>query len=87
MHDLQTIVDAAFEDRGNVDTGTQGEVRDAVEAALQLLDTGKLRVAEKIEGTSGPGSWKVNEWLKKAVLLSFRPNEMATIPRGTSGST
>src|ERR1700731_3111468 len=87
MHDLQTIVDAAFEDRGNVDTGTQGEVRDAVEAALQLLDTGKLRVAEKIEGTSGPGSWKVNEWLKKAVLLSFRLNDMAAISGGPAGST
>jgi len=51
-------------------------------SALQLLDTGKLRVAEKIEGAPGPSSWKVNQWLKKAVLLSFRLNEMALIPAG-----
>ena len=87
MDDLETIIDAAFEDRANVDTRTQGEVREAVEAALQLLDTGKLRVAEKIEGASGPSSWKVNQWLKKAVLLSFRLNEMALIPGGPGGSS
>ena len=87
MDDLETIIDAAFEDRANVDTRTQGEVREAVEAALQLLDTGKLRVAEKIEGVSGPSSWKVNQWLKKAVLLSFRLNEMALIPGGPGGSS
>jgi len=87
MDDLETIIDAAFENRANVDTRTQGEVREAVEAALQLLDTGKLRVAEKIEGGSGPSSWKVNQWLKKAVLLSFRLNEMALIPGGPGGSS
>ena len=87
MDDLETIIDAAFEDRANVDTRTQGEVREAVEAALQLLDTGKLRVAEKIEGAPGPSSWKVNQWLKKAVLLSFRLNEMALIPGGPGGSS
>ena len=87
MDDLETIIDAAFEDRANVDTRTQGKVCEAVEAALQLLDTGKLRVAEKIEGASGPSSWKVNQWLKKAVLLSFRLNEMALIPGGPGGSS
>ena len=87
MDDLETIIDAAFENRANVDTRTQGEVREAVEAALQLLDSGKLRVAEKIEGASGPSSWKVNQWLKKAVLLSFRLNEMALIPGGPGGSS
>lgn len=87
MDDLETIIDAAFEDRANVDTRTQGEVREAVEAALQLLNSGKLRVAEKIEGASGPSSWKVNQWLKKAVLLSFRLNEMALIPGGPGGSS
>jgi 2,3,4,5-tetrahydropyridine-2,6-dicarboxylate N-succinyltransferase len=87
MDDLETIIDAAFGDRANVDTRTQGEVREAVEAALQLLDTGKLRVAEKIEGASGPSSWKVNQWLKKAVLLSFRLNEMAVIPGGPGGTS
>jgi len=87
MHDLETIIDAAFEDRANVDAGTQGAVRDAVEAALHLLDSGNLRVAEKIEGASGAGSWKVNQWLKKAVLLSFRLNEMAAISGGPGGAS
>ena len=87
MDDLQTIVDTAFEDRANVDAKTQGDVREAVEEALNLLDAGKLRVAEKIEGASGPGSWKVNQWLKKAVLLSFRLNDMAVIPGGPGGAT
>ncbi|MGC2221057.1 MAG: 2,3,4,5-tetrahydropyridine-2,6-dicarboxylate N-succinyltransferase [Methylocella sp.] len=87
MHGLETIVDAAFDDRANIDVGTQGEVRDAVQVALHLLDTGKLRVAEKIEGASGPGSWKVNQWLKKAVLLSFRLNGMAAISSGPGGAT
>ena len=86
MHDLETIIDAAFEDRANVDAGTQGEVREAVETALDLLDSGKLRVAEKIEDASGPDSWKVNQWLKKAVLLSFRLNEMTMIPGGPGGA-
>jgi 2,3,4,5-tetrahydropyridine-2,6-dicarboxylate N-succinyltransferase len=87
MHGLETIVDAAYDDRANIDLGAQGEVRDAVEAALHILDTGKLRVAEKIEGASGPGSWKVNQWLKKAVLLSFRLNDMAAIPGGPGGTS
>jgi 2,3,4,5-tetrahydropyridine-2,6-dicarboxylate N-succinyltransferase len=87
MHDLETVIDAAFEDRANVNASTQGAVRDAVETALGLLDSGKLRVAEKIEGASGPGSWKVNQWLKKAVLLSFRLNDMAAISGGPGGSS
>jgi 2,3,4,5-tetrahydropyridine-2,6-dicarboxylate N-succinyltransferase len=87
MHDLETIIDAAFEDRASIDARTQGAVRDAVETVLALLDCGKLRVAEKIEGASGLGSWKVNQWLKKAVLLSFRLNDMAAIPGGPGGST
>jgi 2,3,4,5-tetrahydropyridine-2,6-dicarboxylate N-succinyltransferase len=87
MHGLETIVDAAYDDRANIDLGAQGEVRDAVEAALHILDTGKLRVAEKIEGASGPGSWKVNQWLKKAVLLSFRLHDMAAIPGGPGGTS
>ena len=87
MHDLEMIIDAAFEDRANIDASTQGEVRDAVETALALLDCGKLRVAEKIEGASGPGSWKVNQWLKKAVLLSFRLNDMAAISGGPGGAS
>ena len=69
MHDLETIIDAAFDDRASIDARTQGAVRDAVETVLALLDCEKLRVAEKIEGASGPGSWKVNQWLKKAILM------------------
>jgi 2,3,4,5-tetrahydropyridine-2,6-dicarboxylate N-succinyltransferase len=87
MQHLERIINAAFEDRASINTQTQGEVRDAVETVLDLLDSGKLRVAEKIEGALGPGSWKVNQWLKKAVLLSFRLNDMVAIPGGPGGST
>ena len=64
--DLKKTIEAAFERRDEIDTGTKGEVREAVEAALNLLDSGKARVAEKHES-----GWTVNQWLKKAVLLSF----------------
>ena len=74
---LETTIDAAFEDRDNINVNTKGEVREAVEAALELLDGGKARVAEKVDG-----AWKVNQWLKKAVLLSFRLNDMEVIPGG-----
>ena len=87
MHDLETIIDAAFEDRAHINPQTHGAVRDAVETVLALLDCGKLRVAEKIEGAPGPSSWKVNQWLKKAVLLSFRLNDVAAISGGPGGST
>jgi 2,3,4,5-tetrahydropyridine-2-carboxylate N-succinyltransferase len=78
---LQTTIEAAWEARDTLGFSTKGEVRDAVEVALSLLDTGKVRVAEK----SG-GQWQVNQWLKKAVLLSFRLNDMETIPGGPAGS-
>ena len=68
---LQQIIDAAWEDRANVSTATQGAVREAVVTALNLLDSGKERVAQK----AADGSWTVNQWLKKAVLLSFRLND------------
>jgi 2,3,4,5-tetrahydropyridine-2-carboxylate N-succinyltransferase len=84
---LETIIDAAFENRASVNAGTQGEVRKAVDAALHLLDAGKLRVAEKIPGAVGPKSWRTNQWLKKAVLLSFRLNDMAEISGGPGGAT
>jgi 2,3,4,5-tetrahydropyridine-2,6-dicarboxylate N-succinyltransferase len=87
MQDLERIIDAAFEDRATIDTKTQGAVRDAIETVLSQLDSGKLRVAEKIEGALGPGSWKVNEWLKKAVLLSFRLNDMMVIQGGPGQAT
>ena len=75
--ELQSTIDAAFEDRGKISPATKGAVRQAVDDALALLDTGKARVAEK----SG-GSWTVNQWLKKAVLLSFRLNPMSVIKGG-----
>jgi 2,3,4,5-tetrahydropyridine-2-carboxylate N-succinyltransferase len=70
---LKTTIEAAFEQRATIDTSRKGPVRDAVETALDLLDKGALRVAEKIDGR-----WVVHEWLKKAVLLYFRltPNHL-----------
>jgi 2,3,4,5-tetrahydropyridine-2-carboxylate N-succinyltransferase len=74
MTDLAQTIDAAWEDRANVNPSTTGAVREAVEEALQLLDSGKARVAE-----NAGGEWQVHEWLKKAVLLSFRLNDMEII--------
>lgn len=74
--DLAKTIDDAFEQRNEIGLTTKGTVRDAVETALDLLDTGKARVAEK----QSDGSWRVNQWLKKAVLLSFRLNDMSIIP-------
>ncbi len=67
---LAALINDAWEDRSQLNTDTQGEIREAVDASLSLLDSGEVRVAEP-DGQSG---WKVNEWLKKAVLLSFRLN-------------
>ena len=77
---LETTIDAAWEARADLGTATQGEVRDAVMQALALLDSGQARVAEP----DGEG-WKVNQWLKKAVLLSFRLNDNELI--GGPGNT
>jgi len=85
--DLAQTIEAAFEDRNNINAQTQGRVREAVNEALNLLDTGKARVAEKIAGKTGPESWAVHQWLKKAVLLSFRLNDMAPISGGPGGSS
>ena len=68
---LQKTIEAAWEARDTVNTQTKGAVRDAVKTALDLLDSGKARVAEKVAG-SAKGEWTVHQWLKKAVLLSFR---------------
>ena len=76
--DLSKTVDDAFERRDEVSPATKGAVRDAVESALDLLDRGAARVAER----NPDGSWHVNQWLKKAVLLSFRLNDMTAIPGG-----
>ncbi|MCZ4090496.1 MULTISPECIES: 2,3,4,5-tetrahydropyridine-2,6-dicarboxylate N-succinyltransferase [Sinorhizobium] len=80
-HDLASLsqtIETAFDDREAVNTGTRGAVREAVEAALNLLDSGKVRVAERGED----GTWTVNQWLKKAVLLSFRLNPMELVRGG-----
>ncbi|RDV02848.1 2,3,4,5-tetrahydropyridine-2,6-dicarboxylate N-succinyltransferase [Sphingorhabdus pulchriflava] len=78
---LQAIIEKAWEERDGITIGTGGEVRAAVVEALGLLDSGQRRVAEKVDG-----SWQVIQWLKKAVLLSFRLNDMETIPGGPGGS-
>ncbi len=79
---LSQTIDRAFEERDGINTGTRGEVRDAVETALNLLDSGKVRVAERGED----GNWTVNQWLKKAVLLSFRLNPMEIVKGGPGES-
>jgi 2,3,4,5-tetrahydropyridine-2-carboxylate N-succinyltransferase len=80
--DLEKTIDAAWEARDTVTPSTRGAVRDGIEGALELLDSGKLRVAEKRDG-----KWHVNQWLKKAVLLSFRLQDMTTIPGGPGERT
>jgi 2,3,4,5-tetrahydropyridine-2-carboxylate N-succinyltransferase len=80
--DLARIIDTAFDNRAEINPGTTGEVRDAVENALNLLDSGQARVAEKIDG-----EWQVNQWLKRAVLLSFRLNDNKAMTGGAEGST
>ncbi|MCP9221276.1 2,3,4,5-tetrahydropyridine-2,6-dicarboxylate N-succinyltransferase [Erythrobacter sp. LQ02-29] len=71
---LQSAIDAAWEDRANVTPNSRG-VAQAVEEAIALLDSGERRVAEP----DGTGGWQVNQWLKKAVLLSFRLRDNAVI--------
>jgi len=79
--DLQTTIEAAWDARDTIGASTGAPVRDAVETALNLLDAGKARVAEP----SGDG-WVVNQWLKKAVLLSFRLNDNALVEGGAGGA-
>jgi 2,3,4,5-tetrahydropyridine-2-carboxylate N-succinyltransferase len=78
--DLEARIEAAWDDRANV-TPRSGGVREAVEAALEMLDSGKGRVAEP----DGKGGWQVNQWLKKAVLLSFRLNDNRVMEGGSAG--
>jgi len=80
--DLIRTIDHAFEQRSDIGPLTKGAVREAVETALDLLDRGAARVAEK----QSDGSWRVNQWLKKAVLLSFRLNDMTVITGGPGKS-
>ena len=77
MTELQATIDQAWEERDKLTVKTRGASRDAVEAALDGLDDGSLRVAEPRDG-----GWQVHQWLKKAVLLSFRLNDMVEIPGG-----
>ena len=72
---LEAVINAAWDARETVGTATTGKVRDAVNDALALLDGGERRVAEKVDGV-----WTVNQWLKKAVLLSFRLNDNVITP-------
>ncbi len=78
---LETAIEAAWDVRDTISPATKGEVREAIEATLSALDSGKLRVAEP----RGNGEWHVNQWAKKAVLLSFRLNDMAMI-EGSNGN-
>jgi 2,3,4,5-tetrahydropyridine-2-carboxylate N-succinyltransferase len=79
---LRSTIEAAWETREGIGPKTTGDVRDAVEAALDGLDAGKFRVAEP-----RANGWHVNQWLKKAVLLSFRLNDMTAIPGGPGEAT
>ncbi len=81
MSELEAAIESAWEGRDGV-TPASSDVRKVVEAALELLDSGEGRVAEP----DGTGGWKVNQWLKKAVLLSFRLNDNTVIPNGSGGS-
>jgi 2,3,4,5-tetrahydropyridine-2-carboxylate N-succinyltransferase len=80
--DLEKTIEKAFEERDRVSTETRGEVREAVEAALEMLDRGEARVATR----GDDGQWSVHQWLKKAVLLSFRLNDMEVVKGGPGDS-
>lgn len=80
--DLKPVIERAFENRNEINAQTKGEVRDAVNEALHALDSGKARVAEKFQS-----EWQVHQWLKMAVLLSFRLNDMALIAGGPGENT
>lgn len=81
---LAALINSAWDNRDTLTTDTQGETREAVEASVSLLDSGECRVAER----DGSGNWTVNEWLKKAVLLSFRlnPNTLMSGGPGQRGT-
>jgi 2,3,4,5-tetrahydropyridine-2-carboxylate N-succinyltransferase len=77
LTDLAATIDAAWENRAEIGLSTKGAAREAVEQAIELLDSGQARVAEKIDG-----AWVTHQWLKKAVLLSFRLNDNEIIAHG-----
>ena len=76
---LEKAIEAAWDARDTINPATKGEARDAIEAALEALDNGTIRVADKSSGT-----WQVHQWAKKAVLLSFRLSDNAVMPGGAS---
>ena len=78
---LAKSIESAWDQRNSVGPATRGEIREAIETALDLLDRGEARVADKVAGT-----WVVHQWLKKAVLLSFRLTDMALIPGAPGGA-
>lgn len=80
-HDLETAIEAAWENRAEV-TPASSDVAEVVNAALELLDSGRARVAQP----DGAGGWQVNQWLKKAVLLSFRLNDNVVMDHGAAGA-
>ncbi|MGB1360660.1 MAG: 2,3,4,5-tetrahydropyridine-2,6-dicarboxylate N-succinyltransferase [Alphaproteobacteria bacterium] len=82
LTELEAVIEQAWENRDSVNFDTKGEIRDAVEETLNALDNGSLRVADK-----SSGSWFVNQWAKKAVLLSFRLNDMEMISGAPGGSS
>jgi len=79
---LETTINAAWDARDTLGTDTSGEYRDAVDTALNMIDSGQARIAEKIDG-----NWNVHQWLKKAVLLSFRLNPNGMMSGGPNGSS
>jgi 2,3,4,5-tetrahydropyridine-2,6-dicarboxylate N-succinyltransferase len=79
--DLEPAIEAAWEARADITPATGGETREAIEATLEALDRGDLRVAAK----GADGAWQVNQWAKKAVLLGFRLNDMTIQPGGPQG--
>lgn len=83
LSSLQSVIETAFDNRDTINITTKGEVRDAVVEALNLLNEGKVRVATR----GDDGQWTVHQWLKKAVLLSFRLNDMEVVKGGPDNST
>ena len=83
LSQLESIIEKAFDEREKVNILTQGEIREGVDHVLDLLDKGEIRVAERETN----GNWKVHQWLKKAVLLSFRLNAMGLISGGPDQSS
>ena len=79
--DLQAVIERAWDERDTIRADTKGELRQAVDSAIAALDGGEARIAEKQDG-----EWIVHQWLKKAVLLSFRLNPMEAIAGGPGGA-